>query len=550
MTARVGERRPVAVWAAGAAGLALAVASVLLPYAAYLTRPDTWSLVAGLAVLGSGWALVRTGATGPAGWLVLGAGCAWFVPALAVSGLPALDTAVRCTALVHISLLLHAVVVVGSKGVRGTVERLAVALGYAAAVTAVVGGYQAALPVAGLGVTLAVLRTGSRLPSAVRALRTAAGLVLGLGLIADAVVRALVGVPAESWAAIGHPGGFAAAAVLVALAGTRRTVWGSIDVASDGMAQLESAVAAEVGARSLGIALSDGEGGWLRPTGESRGAPVAGGYAVLGLTGTPCAVLEGPLEPPLPSGVEALLRLAAANARLRRSMAGQVDELEVSRRRLLSAADSERAALGAQLRVRAVAHVAAMERELARSTLLEPARHRAMATRRALEIIARGIDPMGHGRTLRGALDEVATTALCEVLIDHCDEPASQDVARALWFCTAEAAANTSKHAGDAALHVAIRRGGSTMHATLSDDGPGGADPRGAGLRGLADRVETLGGSLQVASPVYVGTTLEIALPDVREDCGQPQGELAGDPDSLAAMATYRRSHRLLGGTS
>jgi glucose-6-phosphate-specific signal transduction histidine kinase len=238
----------------------------------------------------------------------------------------------------------------------------------------------------------------------------------------------------------------------------------------------------------------------------------------------------------------------AANARLRRAIVGQVDELEASRRRLLSAADSERAALGAQLRTRATAHVAAIERELARISGLDPVRLRARTTRRALESIARGIDPLDPNRSLRDALDDIATTASCEAHVEHCDEPRSRDVSRALWFCAAEAATNTAKHGSGATLRVAVRRDGDAVRATFSDDGPGGADPHGGGITGLADRVETLGGSLRLTSQHHLGTTLEIALHD-GEDCGQPQSALAGGADPPSVSATYRDGHRLLGGT-
>ncbi len=154
------------------------------------------------------------------------------------------------------------------------------------------------------------------------------------------------------------------------------------------------------------------------------------------------------------------------------------------------------------------------------------------------------------GGTLRPALAEMARTASCEVVIDHIDEPVSRDVARALWFCSAEAATNTAKHAGGAGLHIAVRRVGAFTHATFVDAGPGGADPSGTGLRGLNDRVDTLGGAMTVSSPALGGTRLEIVLPDPDQDCGYPQVDLAGDADSLAVAPTYRRSHRLLGGTS
>jgi signal transduction histidine kinase len=48
----------------------------------------------------------------------------------------------------------------------------------------------------------------------------------------------------------------------------------------------------------------------------------------------------------------------------------------------------------------------------------------------------------------------------------------------------------------------------------VSDDGAGGADPAGgSGLRGLADRVEALGGTLEIVSPPARGTTLRAQIP-------------------------------------
>jgi signal transduction histidine kinase len=53
-----------------------------------------------------------------------------------------------------------------------------------------------------------------------------------------------------------------------------------------------------------------------------------------------------------------------------------------------------------------------------------------------------------------------------------------------------------------------------TVLAEVADDGAGGADPAaGSGLRGLADRVEALGGRLTVDSPPGAGTTLRAELP-------------------------------------
>jgi signal transduction histidine kinase len=90
-------------------------------------------------------------------------------------------------------------------------------------------------------------------------------------------------------------------------------------------------------------------------------------------------------------------------------------------------------------------------------------------------------------------------------------EPA---VEAAAYFVCTETLANASKHAS--ASHVAIdvvRRDGALV-VSVSDDGRGGATlEAGSGLRGLADRLETLGGRLTVTSPVGKGTLVVAELP-------------------------------------
>lgn len=552
MTRRAGAPGTGPVIVAGVVGVGLALAAATLPYLAFLARPDLLSLVSGLTMLACGLVLVRARAAGPAGWLVVAASYSWFVPSLAVGGPAPLDTALRCTALLHVAFLSHAVVVVGSARVHGSLERLSVAIGYAAALSAIVGGYPVALPAAGAVLSVTVLRTGRRLSRPVRSWRASAGLVLGLGLVVDAGLRTFLGTRAEAWASVAHPVEVGLAAVLVAVAGTRPPAWGAIEIGGDGLGSLTTVLAAELGAPDLGVALSDGADGWLTPDGEPRAAPaVLASFEVLDPTGTPCAVLEGSVAPPLPPAVVSLLRLAATNAQLRRSILDQVDELAASRLRLLAAADSERAALGQQLRARVIGPVASIERDLGHRPALAPARDRAATTRRALEAVARGFDPVGADGSLRRALDRIAASATCPVVIERCDEPRDRAIARALWFCSAEAVTNTSKHgAGSGAtLRIDVRRHGTVLHALLTDDGPGGAQATGAGLRGLADRVETLGGTFGLATSAS-GTTLSIALPDADENCGYPQQELAAGADPFSHEDSYRRSHRLLGGTS
>jgi signal transduction histidine kinase len=87
-------------------------------------------------------------------------------------------------------------------------------------------------------------------------------------------------------------------------------------------------------------------------------------------------------------------------------------------------------------------------------------------------------------------------------------------IAVVAYFVCAEALANTAKHAAASRATVAVRASDGRVRIEIADDGVGGADPaRGSGLRGLADRVETLGGTLQVQSVPGRGTHLAAEIP-------------------------------------
>ena len=82
------------------------------------------------------------------------------------------------------------------------------------------------------------------------------------------------------------------------------------------------------------------------------------------------------------------------------------------------------------------------------------------------------------------------------------------------YFVCAEALANVAKHAAASRVAVSVTARDGRVRVEIEDDGVGGADPgRGSGLRGLADRVETAGGTLQVASIPGHGTRLAAEIP-------------------------------------
>ena len=84
----------------------------------------------------------------------------------------------------------------------------------------------------------------------------------------------------------------------------------------------------------------------------------------------------------------------------------------------------------------------------------------------------------------------------------------------AAYYVVSESLANIAKHARATAATVDVSRKGRQVVVEIIDDGVGGADTeRGTGLRGLADRVEALGGRLRVWTPRGGGTRVKAELP-------------------------------------
>ena len=83
----------------------------------------------------------------------------------------------------------------------------------------------------------------------------------------------------------------------------------------------------------------------------------------------------------------------------------------------------------------------------------------------------------------------------------------------AAYYVVAEGLANAHKHAGASSVVVRARTDDETLVVEVLDDGVGGADEEGSGLRGLADRVEALGGTLALESPAGGGTRLLARIP-------------------------------------
>ncbi|MDX1511705.1 MAG: HAMP domain-containing protein [Nitriliruptorales bacterium] len=203
--------------------------------------------------------------------------------------------------------------------------------------------------------------------------------------------------------------------------------------------------------------------------------------------------------------------------------------LRALRARIIDAADDERRRIdrnihdGAQQRLVALVLRLRMLREVAPeggwdktvAGVIEEIR----AARGELQDLASGLLPAAL-RTggLKPALEDLVTRCPVPVEIAVASERFSETVESTVWFMVAESLANMSKHARARAASVAVQRQGRELAVLVSDDGEGGANASGgSGLAGLADRIQALGGSLDIQSPPGRGTRLLALLPDVVE---------------------------------
>jgi signal transduction histidine kinase len=133
-----------------------------------------------------------------------------------------------------------------------------------------------------------------------------------------------------------------------------------------------------------------------------------------------------------------------------------------------------------------------------------------------LQEIARGIHPaiLSDGGLTR-ALKTLARRSAIPVELDiRTGTRLPEQVEVAAYYVVSEALTNTAKHASASVVRVVVEARHRVLELSVRDDGSGGADPaRGSGLIGLTDRVDALGGTMDVVSPVGQGTTLRVTLP-------------------------------------
>jgi signal transduction histidine kinase len=233
----------------------------------------------------------------------------------------------------------------------------------------------------------------------------------------------------------------------------------------------------------------------------------------------------------LPTGAEArladfvdLVATAIANAESRA-------EVAESRARVVAAADEARRRIERDLHDGTQQRLVSLSLELRAAETGVPPELReltAQVSRVAdglaevvddLQEIARGIHPAILSKGGLGpALGMLVRRAAVAVELDLDDLRAGRRLPErievAAYYIVSEALTNVAKHAHASVVHVQVKADDAFVELSVTDDGIGGADAdQGSGLIGLRDRVEALGGRIEIASATGGGTSLLVTIP-------------------------------------
>jgi signal transduction histidine kinase len=248
--------------------------------------------------------------------------------------------------------------------------------------------------------------------------------------------------------------------------------------------------------------------------------------------GQPIAVLLH--DPVLEHNAELVASVCAAasltleNERLQAELRARLAELQASRARLVQATDAERRRIerdlhdGIQQRLVSIAmSLGLLETKLPGQA--EAARPLVRETREALALTLAELRELTHGinppllteRGLAEALDELCRRAALPTRLDlTLDRRLPDQIETAAYFMVSEALTNAAKHSHGSEVRVFASYRGQRLTIEIGDDGIGSATPTGgSGLRGLADRIEALGGRFTISSPPGRGTTLRAEIP-------------------------------------
>lgn len=303
--------------------------------------------------------------------------------------------------------------------------------------------------------------------------------------------------------------------------------------------RLEPLLRSVLGDPELEVWWPSGEGGWLRAdaAGEAHDVVEVDRHRVV----TPMTNADGAVighlrhdaslldDDRFAAAVVAVVNLIADHERLTDQVRAQLEEVRMSRARLLTAAAAERERIerdlhdglqqrlvGLALQLRMARAAAVVDPPDAVAARLDDVAGQLSEAITELRELARGIHP--------AALTDGGLTAALPLLADRVPIPTAMRfetearyppaIEATLYFVASEALANAAKHAEASACSIELRADGGDVLLKVGDDGVGGAVHRaGGGLRGLQDRLDALGGELRIDSRPGTGTVLEARLP-------------------------------------
>ena len=237
-----------------------------------------------------------------------------------------------------------------------------------------------------------------------------------------------------------------------------------------------------------------------------------------------------PVEEKLLADLAGQAGLVLKNVGLTTELLARLEDLRASRQRLVAAQDEERRRLERNLHDGAQQNLVALKVKLGLAEIFaekDPARAKATLaelkadTDEALETLrdlARGIyPPLLADKGLAVALESQARKATVPVTVDGDGVGRySQDVEAAVYFSVLEALQNVQKYAGASNAVVRLREEASGLRFEVEDDGAG-FDPastrKGSGLTNMADRLDALGGSIDLVSAPGRGTRVTGHVP-------------------------------------
>lgn len=225
-------------------------------------------------------------------------------------------------------------------------------------------------------------------------------------------------------------------------------------------------------------------------------------------------------DPATAEAVVTSVRLAVRHELLLAELAARQADLEATRTRILESADRQRMEAADELRDDLIL-LARTGDDIDRLKAFDDDERLVLiageVTAATVEIegIVAGVPPfdLGGGRLAEALATLARRSPLPTSVRTTPDSMGDADTETALFYACTEALANVAKHARASSIEVILHPEGDELVLSITDDGSGGADPTGSGLLGIGDRLAACGGRLRVQSHPGAGTTVIAMVP-------------------------------------